>query len=1423
MKAILLKWISSFLLVSLPSDVTSSVSWIDISSPQEIPNPEVIDVGNERHLQSCSQVHSGTQYSDMFFSEEIWTTPTVSAPIIVRWSNTCDLSLQRYGDNLTNYYVLFIQSIPNAYSTYIYDTLESAYNHLIIGGTPGYDRVVFHVQDLQSAQSSLSFNGNHQSNWPNYRKASSTEAWFQNEALMLGGSNGFGGRFTWDNSQVQNLLDGNPASFSKLIYSNSTQSNGVSRLVSKNQIRILGEDFFYYINRKFVHSTTGPSLSTNFLQMHNGTGGANNPSFSRCENTDGAEFVLTAGSEIGFCCGNQCTHDVSTKIWKSVLCDITINNCYNPLLANCEVQTKPCEQIISAPQDQVHSLYPNHRSPIPEENNWVFIGTEDFTGGLLHIAERSVVGSGSSSDMQMEARWPIPFDDAGDGNGKYELTLFLRRSMSGSEIASTPIARVRVYSHSTNQELEDSTITASMIPGNTFSPVTVQVTIADRHLQDVGFILEAMPGQYSRIYLSYVRVEYLHYDTLTPTQNPTTFPTRHPTSFPTRHPTSSPTVSQESLCDTTVSVYIFTDNYPQETTWQLRQNPSNQVVLSGGPYNSNLVRYDHHVCVQDDSGITYTFTIWDSANDGVCCGYGSGWFGIDVANVNVMRPNSAFSNSWYGSFPAVDMRDPLVSYVTTGNCGIKGDDAQADFSQCQYGAKLKYSNDIGGGVVAVVNSCDYTSYSVYECNEISDLQIGDSEFYTDDIPRTWNECKNQAATLGLDFASIHTVEENNIISATGTRFLTGGYHNSENNWLWDDGTLFDYKNWKSGQPNNLRNSAGDRQDVIDILGNGEWTDVYLTDTAKCLFRAPVSTLKIGNTPFYTDGVSRMYNDCKDHAYKRGLVPASVHSDAEMNMIPSGTSYWLGGRLNRFLEWGRWDDGTPWDYTKWAGATGVDNFAFAEGGFFKESSSRSQRVCLWRDPTLVQLGSSIFYSDGVERSFGGCELAAQSYNLHMASIHTGAENAIIKKLVYLLSSHHWLGGYKSGSNWVWRDGSPMSYTQWQNGQPNDRLGREKHIVMSTGGGWNDLNMQNAYKCVFRAPFGINAMIAGTEYHTDGTPRFYDDCKDAAEKFNMDLASIRSDAESTLLGNNIGVASWIGGERDNAASPWKWSDGSPWDYTKWKAGEPNSQTLENSIQFDPDATWLDKSGTAVSLPCIFMTSIERLHLGVNTFFSVGESPFYSDLVTRNHGDCTSVGIEKGLLMASVHSIAENEALHRMNKNAWLGGYKDTNGWGKWDDGTPWDYTNWKTGQPSNGSNEHNLFINTSGKWLDNSDRQYICIWRKPTLLNIGGSFFMDYLPRTWYGCWSAAEEYGLTFASVQSSSENAIITNFNTENWTFWIGGSLVSNSWNWLDGTAMSYTNWAPGHPNNNEDHMTLVNQGWVDEDEEQVHYCLFRS
>ncbi|MCO6487981.1 MAG: T9SS type A sorting domain-containing protein [Phaeodactylibacter sp.] len=91
-----------------------------------------------------------------------------------------------------------------------------------------------------------------------------------------------------------------------------------------------------------------------------------------------------------------------------------------------------------------------------------------------------------------------------------------------------------------------------------------------------------------------------------------------------------------------LTLTITLDNYPEETSWEVR-DAGNTVVSSGGTYGSQP---DGSTVVENINLADgdYTFTIFDSYGDGICCAYGSGSYTLSDGT-NTIASGGAFGSS----------------------------------------------------------------------------------------------------------------------------------------------------------------------------------------------------------------------------------------------------------------------------------------------------------------------------------------------------------------------------------------------------------------------------------------------------------------------------------------------------------------------------------------------------------------------------------------------------------------------------------------------------------------------------------------------------------------------------------------------------------------------------------------------------------
>ena len=95
-----------------------------------------------------------------------------------------------------------------------------------------------------------------------------------------------------------------------------------------------------------------------------------------------------------------------------------------------------------------------------------------------------------------------------------------------------------------------------------------------------------------------------------------------------------------------VTVYLKTDNNPQETTWEIKDIQGN-IIATGGPYAEPKKSYTSVVDL--GFGICYEFAMYDAGGNGMCCANGTGFFKVYNGNTTISQGNS-FGSSVVNQF-----------------------------------------------------------------------------------------------------------------------------------------------------------------------------------------------------------------------------------------------------------------------------------------------------------------------------------------------------------------------------------------------------------------------------------------------------------------------------------------------------------------------------------------------------------------------------------------------------------------------------------------------------------------------------------------------------------------------------------------------------------------------------------------------------
>ena len=97
----------------------------------------------------------------------------------------------------------------------------------------------------------------------------------------------------------------------------------------------------------------------------------------------------------------------------------------------------------------------------------------------------------------------------------------------------------------------------------------------------------------------------------------------------------------------------------------------------------------------------------------------------------------------------------------------------------------------------------------------------------------------------------------------------------------------------------------------------------------------------------------------------------------------------------------------------------------------------------------------YYESLINQSFFNAESYAQSVGGHLVSIHSNDDNSFLTNNISTGSYIFGLNDFANEGDFIYTDGTPLDYTRWAPGEPNNQ-GNEDVIIFRSGSGqWNDI--------------------------------------------------------------------------------------------------------------------------------------------------------------------------------------------------------------------------------------------------------------------------------------------------------------------------------------------------------------------------------
>ncbi|XP_009084157.3 macrophage mannose receptor 1-like isoform X1 [Serinus canaria] len=510
-----------------------------------------------------------------------------------------------------------------------------------------------------------------------------------------------------------------------------------------------------------------------------------------------------------------------------------------------------------------------------------------------------------------------------------------------------------------------------------------------------------------------------------------------------------------------------------------------------------------------------------------------------------------------------------------------------------------------------------------------------------------------------------------------------------------------------------------------------------------------------------------------------------------------------GKLNSYLigliqnadQQFSWMSGSPVHYAAWA--QGEPNFAQAQ----ENCVVLNKKDGLWND---VNCGFSNGYICERHRSFinetlpsavpsppGGCPAGwilfknqcykffgsgydywstgrrvCMSLGGDLASIPNEQVQAFLTYHLKDASNDLWIGlnDLLSELNFVWSDGSAVSYTNWAKGSPKlvepilydslhpeDGQNRQQFDCVSLKRGpaddtgkWNNeecykfrgyICQKNSDPELFKSSATVLdfafASSSGISYSVTHSKMNWEEAHQNCNNNASELASIldpHSQAQLFLLAKEYREPLWIGLNSNRTNGKYQWTDRWSLVYSNWASGEPK-QTLA-CVYLDTDGTWktasCEEKFFSVCKTSDVMAPTEPPQLpgkcpesrGHKSWIPFSGHCYYFEASKKRrwsqaHEECARLGAD----LVSVGDYSETnflsetiKILHGKSLNFWVGLKKNDRGQWVWTDKSAMDFVNWQLGEPSNQRlKDCGELCALSGSWNTNLcsfKKGYIC---------------------------------------------------------------------------------------------------------------------
>ncbi|MBD3881200.1 DUF4347 domain-containing protein [Phormidium tenue FACHB-886] len=430
-----------------------------------------------------------------------------------------------------------------------------------------------------------------------------------------------------------------------------------------------------------------------------------------------------------------------------------------------------------------------------------------------------------------------------------------------------------------------------------------------------------------------------------------------------------------------------------------------------------------------------------------------------------------------------------------------------------------------------------------------------------------------------------------------------------------------------------------------------------------------------------------------------------------------------------------------------------------------------------------------------KTWEAAQAEAASLGGNLVTINNAAEETWLKQ-TFGDTEGFWIGinDRRAEGQFEWASGEAVTYTNWAPGEPNNGGGAQDYGWMNFGTTkqWDDTSPAAQYKGIIEIKGGsTNPGVFGLETSTITTN------EGAGTALVTVLRNQGSTGTVTIDYRTVAGTATAGSDYTGQTGTLTFAPGE----TRKSVSIPIlKDSLIEGDEIFGFAIDNPTGGATLLVPRTAQVTIK------DDEGSIYNGNRYILTNTAKTWEAAKVEAESlGGNLVTINNAAEETWLKQTfgdTEGFWIGiNDRRAEGQFEWTSGEAVTYTNWAPGEPNNGGGVQDygwMNAGTTKQWDDASPTtQYKGIIEISPTFN-GKRYALTSTAKTWEAAQVEAASLGGNLVTVNNAAEETWLKQTFGDTEGFWIGinDRRAEGQFEWANGEAVTYTNWAPGEPNN---------------------------